>query len=210
MTERLRSRGVRFTAPGAVGTAEPAEGAHPAQPQIAEKSADVRAAATEHDVPLALLVIGLCEFARSVSLAVMFGMMLADPHSHVYSDGFWMSFYILSNGAMAVTPFLPLTIIYAFAIGISLWQRAQWGRIALIASSAWAVFRLARYAITFEAFELGANASDMEITHLSYLRDAALVLTVVNIGIGLYLAVGPGVARAFGQKSQSSRALSSQ
>lgn len=200
MTERLRSRGVRFSASGVVGTAEPAEGAHPAQSQTAEKSADVRAAATEHDVPLALLVIGLCEFARSVSLAVMFGMMLADPHSHVYSEGYWMAFYVLSNGAMAVTPFLPLTIVYAFAVGTSLWTRAAWGRMALIATSCWAIFRLARYLISYQTLDLGATVSDVEIAHLSYLREAAWLLMALNIGLGAYLAFGPGVAKAFQQK----------
>lgn len=202
MTERLRSRGVWMAAPGAIAAAESTDTAPPDSLRRSEESVDARLSVAAHDVPVAVLVIGLCEFARSVSLAIMFGMMVADPHSHVYSDSFWMSFYILSNGAMAVTPFLPLTIIYALAIGTGLWQRMQWGRWALIASSAWAIFRLARYAITYEAFDLGANGSDMEISHLSYLRGAALVLAILNIAIGVYLAAGPEVAKAFGQKNQ--------
>lgn len=200
MTERLRSRGVRMTAPEGTATAEPAEAATPAAAQPALDGAELRAAATVSHVPAAVMLIGLYEFARSVSLAVLFGTMLADPHSHVYSDAFWMGFYVLSNGAMAVTPFLPLTIIYAFAIGTSLWLRAAWGRMALIATSCWAVFRLGRFLIFYLPLDLGASASDVEIAHLDYLRGAAVVLAVVNIGLGVYLAFGPGVAKAFGQR----------
>jgi hypothetical protein len=161
-------------------------------------AAEAPAAATAQEMPGIVLLIGLYEFVRAVSLAVIFGMMLSDPHTHMFGESFWTGFYVLSNGALAVTPFLPLTIMYAFAVGTCLWMGANWGRRALIATSCWALFRLARFLIFYEVF--AANASDAEIAQLSFVREAAFMLAAVNIIIGAYLAFSPGVAEAFGQK----------
>lgn len=205
MTERLRSRGVQVPPAGAEEAAKPPQDATQRVRAAQAGGVELRAIATSNQVPGAVLAIGLYQCGRAVVLAVMFSMMLADPHSHGYSDGFWMAFYVLSNGAMAVTPFLPLTIVYALAVGTSLWLRAAWGRWALIATSAWAIFRLGDYLIFYQSLDLGASASDVEIAHLSFLREAALLLAFVNIGLGVYLAFAPGVAKAFRQQKPSTR-----
>jgi hypothetical protein len=190
----LRSRGVSFT-PVAV-TQPTAEGTMSASPP----AESARAAKEEHEVPGIVLLIGLYEFVRAVTLAVIYGMVLSDPLTHMFSEGFWTAFYVLSNGAMAVTPFLPLTIIYAFAVGTCLWMRANWGRRALIATSCWALVRLASFLVLYRALEFGTNEGATPISQLSYVRDAAFMLAAVNIIIGAYLAFAPGVAEAFGKQ----------
>jgi hypothetical protein len=184
--DSLRTRGVRFTPTAAA--AAPDMTVEPAKASTKK----------EHEVPGVVLLIGLYEFARAVTLAVIYGMMLSDPHTHMFSAGFWTSFYVLSNGALSVTPFLPLTIIYAFAVGTCLWMRVNWGRRVLIATSCWALFRLARFLLFYETFV--ANATDAEVASISYVREAAFMLAAVNIIIGAYLAFAPGIAEAFGQE----------
>lgn len=156
------------------------------------------ASVSKLEVPAPILLIGLYEFVRAVSLSIVFGIMLSDPHSHMFGEGFWTAFYVLSNGALAVTPFLPLTILYALAVGFALWMRARWGRMALMATSCWAVFRLASFLVGYQVFL--SNTTDVDIAQISFLRVAAFMLAAVNIGIGAYLAFAPGVAEAFGQK----------
>jgi hypothetical protein len=188
----LRARGVRFPAVAAA-TAEAAASA---------PAADARKAATAHEVPGIVMLIGLYEFVRAVTLSVIYGMMLSDPHTHMFSEGFWTAFYVLSNGAPAVTPFLPVTIIYAFAVGTCLWMRANWGRRALIATSCWAVIRLGAFLFFYATLDPGVKASDPLLARIDLIRDAAFMLAAVNILIGLFMGFGPGVAEAFaGQKT---------
>jgi hypothetical protein len=180
--DTLRSQGLR--APAAAKAAATAATAAPA-------------GASQYELPGVVLLIGLYEFARAITLGVIYGMMLRDPHTHMYSQGFWTTFYVLSNGAVQVTPFLPLTILYALAEGVCLWMRVNWGRRVLIATSFWAVFRLARFLLLYQA--VAAQATDAQIAQIGPVRDAAFMLAGVNVVIGLYLAFAPGVAEAFGQ-----------
>jgi hypothetical protein len=183
LADSLRSRGIYV----------PPTAARPAT-----NTATAPAQSAEHEVPGIVLLIGLYEFARAVTLAVIYGMMLSDPHTHMFSQGFWTAFYILSNGALRVSPLLPITIVYAFAVGACLWMRANWGRKVLIATSCWALLRLARFLVFYETFV--ANASDAEVASISFVREAAFMLAALNIVIGAYLAFAPGVAEAFGQE----------
>jgi hypothetical protein len=179
------------------------QGTAQATTQAAAAQGRAPAAESDNEVPGIVLLIGLYEFARAVTLAVLYGVMLSDPHTHMFSEGFWTGFYVLSNGALSVTPLLPVTILYAFAVGVCLWMRANWGRRVLIATSCWAVLRLARFLLFYGA--VVANATDAEVASISYVRDAAVMLAAVNIIIGLYMAFGPGVAEAFGPQKQRVR-----
>lgn len=179
--------------PGAAATQPPPDGVMVPSP------AHAAATRTEHEVPGVVLLIGLYEFVRAVTLAVIYGMVLSDPLTHMFSERFWTAFYVLSNGAPGVTPFLPLTIVYAFAVGSCLWMRAKWGRRALIATSCWAVIRLAAFLVFYQTLDFGVNANDAFVTRLGMVRDAAVLLAAVNILIGSYMAFAPGVAEAFGQ-----------
>lgn len=181
--ESLRSSGIR---PPAKAVA--AAGAATAAPKVS----------ATYEVPGVVLFIGLYEFARAITLAIVYGMMLRDPYAHIDSHGFLTTFFVLSNGALHVSYLLPITIGYALAIGTCLWMRVNWGRKVLIATSFWAVFRLVRFLLLYQM--ITENATDAQIAHISFVRDAAFMLAAVNIIIGGYLAFAPGVAEAFGQQ----------
>ncbi|HEX4005295.1 MAG TPA: hypothetical protein VHX60_03910 [Acidobacteriaceae bacterium] len=156
------------------------------------------AAVAQEGRPAIVTAIALYEFWRVLVLGTVYLMTLKDPGAQIESRTFWEVFFVLSNGALAVNYLLPITILYALAIGTTLWIRNNWGRKALIATSAWAVFRLVRYLAVFSSFASMANG--MELEALSFIRQCAYMLVAVNITIGLYLAFAPGVAEAFGQE----------
>lgn len=181
--ESLRSRGM--SAPAAA-TASAGATTVPAR------------ASSENEIPGVVLLIGLYEFARAITLGVVYAMMLRDPNAQIHSQAFWTTFFVLSNGALRVSNFLPITIGYALAEGVCLWMRVNWGRRVLIATSFWAVFRLASFMLGYQA--LASRVSDAQIAQISPVRDAAFMLAGVNIVIGLYLSFAPGVAEHFGQQ----------
>jgi hypothetical protein len=183
--ESLRSRGVSVPVPAAATAAASAATAAPA-------------AVSQIDVPGVVLLIGLYEFARAITLGIVYAMMLRDPNTQFYSHTFLTTFFVLSNGALHVSNFLPITIGYALAEGTCLWMRVNWGRKVLIATSCWAVLRLVRYLLLYEA--VSSVATDAQIAQIGFVRDAAFMLTAVNVIIGGYLAFAPGVAEAFGQE----------
>lgn len=156
-----------------------------------------RAGGSELEIPGVVLLVGLYEFARAITLAVVYGMTMHNPSTQFYSHTFLTTFFVLSNGSLHVTNFLPITIGYALAEGVCLWMRVNWGRRVLIATSCWAVLRLARFLLVYEA--VASQVSDAQIAQISYVRDAAFMLAAVNVLIGAYLAFAPGVAEAFGQ-----------
>jgi hypothetical protein len=181
--ESLRSQGLRAPVPAAA---------------TASNATAATAASSTLEIPGVVLLIGLYEFARAITLGIVYALMLRDPWTQIHSQAFWTTFFVLSNGALHVSSYLPVTIGYALAIGVCLWMRVNWGRKVLIATSCWAIFRLARYLLLYQA--MTANASDAQIAQVSYVRDAAFMLTALNILIGAYLAFAPGVAEAFGQQ----------
>jgi hypothetical protein len=170
----------------------------------AERSAEattapkVEGATEEHNVPAVVLLIGLYEFIRAIVLSVVYALALHNPGAYAGSHTFWTLFFVLSNGAARVTAFLPVTILYALGIGTCLWLRVNWGRRTLIATSGWAVFRLVRYLLLFSAIESAGMPE--QVASIAFLKDAAYMLTAVNVVIGLYLAFAPGIAEAFGQE----------
>lgn len=180
VAQTLRSRGVHIVAP-------PVAPEGTVRPRIDTKT----------EIPGVVLVIGLYEFARAITLSIVYSMMLRDPYTQIHSDGFWTLFFVLSNGAVHVSPFLAITIGYALAEGICLWMRVNWGRRVLIATSFWAVFRLASFLLGYAA--VASRASDAQMAQIAPVRDAAMMLAALNIVIGLYLAFAPGVAEHFGQ-----------
>jgi hypothetical protein len=156
--------------------------------------------AAQHTLPAVVLTIGLYEFIRAVVLGLMYALAFRNPAALPTSHSFWTFFIVLSNGAARVTPFLPITILYALAIGTCLWFRVNWGRRVLIATSFWAVFRLGAFLVAYNA--VLAKATDARIADLSWLKEAAFMLAGLNILIGLYLAFAPGVAEAFELQTQ--------
>lgn len=181
--ESLRTSGIRPQSPAAAAAAT--------TPVAAPK------VSTDNEIPGVVFVIGLYEFARAITLAIVYGMMLRDPSTQIHSHAFLTAFFVLSNGALHVSYLLPITIGYALAEGVCLWLRFNWGRKVLIATSFWAVFRLARFLVMYQA--IAENATDAQVAQISFVRDAAFMLAAVNIIIGAYLAFAPGVDEAFGQ-----------
>jgi hypothetical protein len=158
----------------------------------------IQGATEEHEIPAVVLLIGLYEFIRAIVLSVVYALALHNPGGYAGSHTFWTLFFVLSNGAARVTAFLPVTILYALGIGTCLWLRVNWGRRTLIATSGWAVFRLVRYLLLFSALESAGMPE--QVASIAFLKDAAYMLTAVNVVIGLYLAFAPGIAEAFGQE----------
>jgi hypothetical protein len=167
----------------------------PATPAQGAKGATSAATDTR---PGMVTLIALYEFARAAILIGVYVYVLNHTGIRIESESFWTLFYVLSNGLMRVSSLLPLTIGYAAAIGICLWMRVNWGRRVLIVSSCLAVFRLVGFLMTFSAVTYAAKQE--HIAQVAYLKDAACMLTAVNVVIGLYLAFGPDVAEAFGQE----------
>lgn len=181
--ESLRTSGVRPAAAAAVAASTTAVAA----PKVS----------TENEVPGVVLLIGLYEFARAITLAIVYGEMLRDPSMQIHSHAFLTTFFVLSNGALHVSYLLPITIGYALAEGVCLWLRVNWGRKVLIATSFWAVFRLARFLVMYQV--IAENVTDAQIAQIGFVRDAAFMLAAVNVIIGAYLAFAPGVDEAFGR-----------
>jgi hypothetical protein len=154
--------------------------------------------AAQEGRPALVTVIALYEFWRVLVLGTVYLMSLKDPTAQIESRTFWEVFFVISNGALQVSYLLPITIVYALAIGTTLWMRNNWGRKALIATSGWAVFRLVRYLAVFSA--LSASANGPELDALAFIRQCSFMLVGLNIVIGLYLAFAPGIAEAFGQE----------
>lgn len=158
----------------------------------------VQGSVEEHSIPGVVLLIGLYEFIRAIVLGIVYAMALRNPEAHVGSHAFWTMFFVLSNGAVRISYFLPVTILYALGIGTCLWFRVNWGRRVLIATSCWAVFRLVRFLVLFSIVE--SRVTQEQSASIAFLKDAAYMLTAVNVVIGLYLAFAPGIAEAFGQQ----------
>jgi hypothetical protein len=184
--ESLRSQGLRAPVPAAA-----------AATAAGSTTSAAPASASELEIPGVVLLIGLYEFARAITLGIVYGMMLRNPDTQIYSHTFLTTFFVLSNGALHVSNFLIVTIVYALAEGTCLWMRVNWGRRVLIATSCWAVVRLVHFLLLYAT--ITANASDAQIAQVGFVRDAAFMLTAVNVIIGGYLAFAPGVAEAFGQ-----------
>jgi len=182
--ETLRTSGIRSAAAATAASAATSF----ATPKVS----------TDNDIPGVVFFIGLYEFGRAITLAVVYGMMLRYPSLQIESHTFLTTFFVLSNGALHVSPLLPITIGYALAEGVCLWMRVNWGRRVLIATSIWAVIRLASFLFQFQV--ITQNATDAQMAQVGFVRDAAMMLAAVNVIIGAYLAFAPGVAEAFGQE----------
>jgi hypothetical protein len=180
VAQSLRSRGVHIVAP-------------PVAPEGTVRPRTV----AKVEIPGVVLAIGLYEFARAIALSIV-GLMVRDPYTQIHSDAFRTMFFVLSNGAVRVSPFLIVTIGYALAEGICLWMRVNWGRRVLIATSFWAGLRLAAFLLGYAA--IASRGSDAQIAQITPVRDAALMLAALNVVIGLYLSFAPGVAEHFGQQ----------
>ncbi|MGC2618592.1 MAG: hypothetical protein WA414_06080 [Acidobacteriaceae bacterium] len=162
------------------------------RPVTAAAQSATSAVTTETGRPLGVTLIALYEFVRAGVLLIGLAALAMFRGTQASA-----ATTMASAAASLAMFFLVLWIAYAIAIGVCLWNRVNWGRRVLIATSCWSVYRIVRFQLLYSA--AASVATESQMTRLSSAREVVYMMLAVNILIGLYLAFAPGVAEAFGQ-----------